>query len=166
MANINVVPLNSTRKQSRTRKAPRVRRATKSLRRQAYIAAGIGMVALVVTGLSLHHLAAGIRAITGAAEWEGWCMAVAIDIGFVFVKLSTLVANEHVRRQIGTLANITIIGTLAGSAGMNIYAFAVQASNPYALAAAVALGLGIPALIFAFMRVGAALWFDCQNRTV
>jgi hypothetical protein len=66
-----------------------------------------------------------------------------------------------------TLANITIIGTLAGSAGMNIYAFASQAgSNPFMLAAAVALGLGIPSLIFAFMRVGAALWFDCQNRTV
>jgi uncharacterized membrane protein len=31
-------------------------------------------------------------------------------------------------------------------------------------AAAVALGLAIPALIFAFMRLGAALWFDVQNR--
>jgi hypothetical protein len=137
----------------------------RKLRWQAYIAAGIGTVALLITGLSLAHLASGIQAITGAAEWEGWCMAVAIDIGFVFVKLSTLVANAHVRRQIGTLANITIIGTLAGSAGMNIYAFASQAgSNPFMLAAAVALGLRIPSLMFAFMRVGAAAWFDCQNR--
>jgi hypothetical protein len=44
--------------------------------------------------------------------------------------------------------------------------FATQASNPYALAAAIVLGLAIPALTFTFMRLGAKLWFDLtgQNR--
>ena len=48
---------------------------------------------------------------------------------------------------------------------MNAFAFAALASSPWVMAAAVGLGLAIPALIFAFMRLGAALWFDCQNRT-
>jgi len=41
----------------------------------------------------------------------------------------------------------------------------VDRPNNTLMAAAVALGLAIPALIFAFMRLGAALWFDCQNRS-
>jgi hypothetical protein len=37
------------------------------------------------------------------------------------------------------------------------------ATCPYMVAAAVALGIAIP-VIFSFMRVGAGLWFDYQNR--
>jgi hypothetical protein len=50
---------------------------------------------------------------------------------------SSLAAIEHVRRQIGTLANVTWIATLAGSAGVNIL---------FTLAAA----LTIPPWFFAF----------------
>jgi hypothetical protein len=74
-----------------------------------------------------------------------------------------LVVGEKLREKIATLSNMTIIGTLTGSAGMNVYTFAAQASNSYALAAAIALGLAM-ALIFAFMRLGAALWFDSTAR--
>jgi hypothetical protein len=67
-------------------------------------------------------------------------MSIAIDIGFVATKFCTLVVGEKLRKKIATLSNATIVGTLAGSAG-------TQATNPYALAAAVALGLapfGLP----------------------
>jgi hypothetical protein len=119
---------------------------------------------VLITALSLSHLASGVKLITGCESWEAWAMSIAIDIGFVATKFCTLVVGEKLRKKIATLSNMTIIGTLAGSAGMNVYAFAAQASNPYMLAAAIALGLAIPALIFAFMRLGAALWFDVQNR--
>jgi len=57
-------------------------------------------------------------------------MATGIEIGFVLTKLAMLIANEHVRRQIGWLADCTIVGTLAGMAAMNVYAFAAQAFGP------------------------------------
>jgi len=158
----NVVRLPSARNVSK--KARRATRATRALRRQAIVAASIGSVAVLITALSLAHLAAGVRLITGCEQWEAWAMSVAIDIGFVATKFCTLVVGEKLRKKIATLSNITIVGTLAGSAGMNVYAFAAQATNAWVLAAAIALGLAIPALIFAFMRLGAALWFDCQNR--
>jgi hypothetical protein len=47
-------------------------------------------------------------------------MSVAIDIGFVATKFRTLVVGEKLRKKIATLSNLTIIGTLAGSAGMNV----------------------------------------------
>jgi hypothetical protein len=92
-------------------------------------------------------------------------MATSIEIGFVLTKLAMLIANESVRRHIGWLANCTIVGALAGMAAMNGYAFAAQASGPAMTAAGIALGLAIPCLIFAFMQVLAALWFDYQNRS-
>jgi hypothetical protein len=167
MANQNVLKLATVNKATRTTKtAPRGRRATKSLRRQATIASGLGTVTLLIIGLSLSHSVHGVQVITGCAAWESWAMATSIEIGFVLTKLAMLIANENVRRQIGVLANCTIVGTLAGMAAMNVYAFTVNASGPVMTAAGVALGLAIPALIFAFMRVLAALWFDYQNRGV
>ena len=54
---------------------------------------------------------------------------------------------------------------MIGSAGMNAFAFAAQASNPWMMGAAVTLGVAIPSLIFAMTKVGALLWIDCQART-
>jgi hypothetical protein len=160
MATAQVVALKPTAKSTK-----QVRRTTRAIRRQAVVAGCIGGVAALITALSLSHLASGVKLITCCEPWEAWAMSIAIDCGFVATKFCTLVVGEKLRKKIATLANATIVGTLAGSAGMNVYAFAAQAANPYALAAAVALGLAIPALIFAFMRLGAALWFDCHNRT-
>jgi hypothetical protein len=157
----NVVRLQSS---SKTKKARRATRANRALRRQAVVATCVGSVAVLITALSLSHLANGVRLITGCEQWEAWAMSIAIDVGFIATKFCTLVVAEKLHKKISTLANVTIVGTLAGSAAMNVYAFAAQASNVYILSAAIALGLAIPALIFAFMRLGAALWFDCQNR--
>jgi hypothetical protein len=64
---------------------------------------------------------------------------------------------EKVRKQVARFARPAIVGTLTGSAGMNAFAFAAQTVNPWMIAAAVALGVAIPALIYALMRAGTQL---------
>ena len=86
-------------------------------------------------------------------------------ITVVALELSQLAINDKVRKQVSRFARPAILGTLAGSAAMNAFAFAGQASNQYMLAAGVVLGVAIPALIYALTRVGAALYIDCHSRT-
>jgi hypothetical protein len=139
---------------------PATRRAHKALRRQAGTAAGVGLVAVTLTTLSLSHLAHGIEIVTGCQSWEGWAMAIGIDLGFVALELSQLAIGDKLRKQVARFARPAILGTLAGSAAMN--AFAAQA-NGYVMMA-VTLGVAIPTLIYALTRVGAALATDCHGR--
>src|SRR5215467_10775455 len=143
----------------------RGQRATRALRRQAGTAVGVGAVAVTLTTLSLSHLAHGITIVTSAEGWESWAMAIGIDLGFVALELSQLAAtNDKVRKQISRFTKPAIIGTLTGSAGMNAFAFAAQAVGASMTAAAITLGVAIPALIYALTRVGAALYIDCHSR--
>ena len=91
-------------------------------------------------------------------------MAVGIDLGFVALELSQLAIGDRVRRQVARYARPAILGTLVGSAAMNAFAFAAQASSLWMLAAAITLGVAIPALIYALTRVGAALYIDTLSR--
>lgn len=162
MANQNVIELRKTAKPVTTR---RVTRATRALRRQAATAAGIGLVAATVTALSLRHLSHGIGIVTGAEGWEAWAMAVGIDLGFVALELAQVATvSERVRKQVAKFAKPAIVGTLLGSAGMNAFAFAAQATGTWTIAAAVALGVSIPALVYCLTRVGAALYVDTHAR--
>lgn len=141
------------------------RRAVRALRRQAGTAVGVGCVAVTLTALSLNHLAHGIEIVTGCHSWEGWAMAVGIDLGFIALELSGIATmSERLRRHAARFAKPAIIGTLIGSAAMNAFAFAAGAATAYMMAAAVTLGIAIPALIYALTRVGAALWIDCHGR--
>jgi hypothetical protein len=140
-------------------------RASRAMRRQGATAVGIGLVAVTLTALSLSHLARGIELITHAADWEAWALAVGIDLGFVALELSQLAtASDKVRQQVSRFARPAIVGTLAGSAAMNAFAFAAQASGEWMTAAAITLGVAIPALVYALTRVGAELWIDCHAR--
>ena len=131
------------------------------------IAVAIGGVAVTLTALSLSHLAHGITIVTGASWWEAWAMAIGIDLGFVALELGQLATvTDKMRRQVSRFARPAIVGTLAGSAAMNAFAFAAQAASPWMIAAAVTLGVAIPALIYALTRVGAALYIDCHARAV
>lgn len=147
---------------------PTSKMATRALARQAGAALSVGVVAALLTTLSLSHLAHGITAITGASEWEGWSMAIAIDLGFIVLELCQLAAtSEKVRRQVSAFAYPTIIVTLVGSAGMNALAFSGRYFTipPTVMTvAAVTLGVAIPALIYALTRVGAALAADFHAR--
>jgi hypothetical protein len=49
-------------------------------------------VALVLLALSQPHLAAGIAVVTSAGPADGWLMAIGIDLGFIALELTVLVA--------------------------------------------------------------------------
>ena len=124
----------------------------------------IGAVAIVLTGLSLDHLASGISIVTNNAGWQNWAMAVAIDLGFVTLELAQIsAATDKVSKLIAKFTKPAIVGTMVGSAAMNAFAFAAQATG-YMIGPAVVLGLAIPAMIYALTRVGAALYVDCDSK--
>jgi hypothetical protein len=91
-------------------------------------------------------------------------MAIGIDLGFVALELSQISIGERLRRHVSKYARPAIAGTLIGSAAMNAFAFAAQAGSVWTMAAGIAMGVTIPALIFAMTKVGAALYIDCHAR--
>lgn len=146
--------------------APPVRSASyrRKMNRQRAAAYAIAFVALVLTALSLSHLAHGVQVLTKGAAWHAWAMAVGIDIGFIGLELAQLcVSAEALRVKVARFATPAIIGTLIVSALMNAYAFGSQAENIYFVVASCALGISIPALIYILIRVSVAMWIDCQK---
>jgi hypothetical protein len=161
MANSNVVQLKSVQK-TVTRRSVRV---TKAIRRQSIAAVGVGLVACVVTGLSLHHLADGIMLVTRAPAWEAWSEGTGIDLGFVSMELASIAATtDRLRKAIGRYTRPAIAGTLAGSAIMNAFAFGMQADGAIMMAAGAMLGAAIPALVYCLTRIGAAMYVDSHSR--
>jgi hypothetical protein len=141
------------------------RKALKALRRQSVAAIAIGAVGVTLVTLSLNHLAHGIELVTGAPTWEAWAMAVGTDLGFVALEASQLaVTGERLRKQIARWTRPAIIGTLVGSAAMNAFAFATQTTNLWMTSAAITLGIAIPALVYACLRVGAPIYVDCHSK--
>lgn len=137
---------------------PRLR---KRLSRQRLAAVGLGGVAVALTALSLSHLAHGVQMVTGSLAWEAWAMAVGIDLGFVALELGQIaVTTETLRKQVARYSKPAIIGTLAGSAVMNAFAFAAPASGWCMTSAAIVLGVAIPALVYCLTRIGACLYID------
>jgi hypothetical protein len=100
----------------------------------------------------------------GAPAWKAWALAVAIDLGFVALEASQLAAmGEKLRKQIARWTWAAIIGTVIGSAGKT-FAFAAPTTTVWMTSAAITLGIAIPALVYALMRVGAALYIDCHSK--
>jgi hypothetical protein len=163
MATSNIVRIQTNTKTAKQTR--RTTRATRALRRQVATAVAIGAVAVTLTALSLSHLAHGIQIVTAAESWEAWSMAVGIDLGFVALELSQLSIGDKLRKRVARFAKPAIIGTLIASAGMNSFAFAAAASNPWMMAAAIAHGVSVPAMIFAMTKVGALMWIDTHART-
>jgi len=151
------------------RKTSTVKTPTKSaafrrrMRRQFYAANGIGFVVMTLTALSLTHLSHGIAICTGAPTWECAALAVGIDLGFISLEMSMLCAStDGVRRTIKKFANPAIIGTLVASAVMNALAFS-EPQHGIMMLPAITLGLAIPALIYALMRIAATLFLNCDR---
>ena len=46
----------------------------------------------ILLALSPSHLAAGIALVTGAGPFDGWLMAIGIDLGFIALELAVLAA--------------------------------------------------------------------------
>jgi hypothetical protein len=122
-------------------------RANRALHRQTMAAAGSGIVGLGLIALTLTHTARGTMLVTGCATWEAWSMSVGIDCAYVVLKTTMLSVSDKVRKQVGALAEAAIVGTLIGSACMNIAAFTSSASSVYTMAAGALMGAAIPALL-------------------
>lgn len=136
----------------------------KKMFRQQAAAYGIGGVALVLTGLSLSHLASGVEMLTKSDPVNSWAMATGIDLGFIGLELGQLcVATETLRKQVAKFAGPAVKGTLLASAMMNAYAFAAHATCIPFLTAAALLGISIPALIYVLTRVSVAMFIDCHK---
>ena len=93
--------------------APKVpeERVTRRGRRSHVVAAsGVMLVALALLGLSLSHLASGVAIVTGSGERDGWLMAVGIDLGFVALELTLLVAPATTRPAAARYASPAIVG--------------------------------------------------------
>lgn len=159
---MNVVKLNSAAKPA---KKVAGKFAQQAALRQRAVAYAIGAVGVTLTGLSLNHLATGIGMITGAGPIESGMTASAIDLGFIVLEAAQIVVTAKTLAKIARFTGPTIIGLMAGSAAMNALAFASHATGNAMIAAAVALGVAIPALIYVLMRVGAALYIDGQTRS-
>src|SRR5215472_107605 len=151
----NVYAIETTRTTKSKSKAQR-RHLTKAAKRQRFAATMVGLVVMALTGLSLTHLSHGIEVVTNASAWEAWAMAVGIDLGFVVLEVADLSAVETTRRKIEKWIKPAIIGTLTGSAALNAFAFAANATGWYVYPAAV-LGVAITALIYAMTRVGTTM---------
>ena len=158
----NVLALNIPATKPRSIKA--TRKASRALSRQAYTAVLVGGTAVAITGLSLAHLAHGVEIITHSPAWQSWAMAVGIDIGFIATELATITVTDKLRKAISRFAKPAILGKLATSAAMNAFAFAKDVDGIVMTTAAIALGVAIPALIYALTRVGAALWIDTHSK--
>lgn len=148
----------------KTAPRPKSRKVTRALRRQVLAATALGATAATLTALSLSHLAAGIEIVTAAPSWEAWAMAIGIDCGFVTLELANLTIGEKLRRQIARYTRPATVGTLSGSAALNALVFASGAHGLLTQAAAIIMGVAIPALIYAMTRGAAAIYIDTNNR--
>jgi hypothetical protein len=122
-----------------------------------------GIVGLGLMMLTLTHSAHGTMIVTGCDTWEAWAMSAGIDLAYVTLKLTLLTASDRVRRHVGGVAEMAIVGTLIGSAAMNIFAFTSGATNIFAMVAGALMGAAIPALLYVVTQVGAAAWIDCAR---
>lgn len=125
-------------------------------RRNTYVGVFMVGVALVLTGLSLSHLAHGIEIVTHSPSWEAWAMAIGVDLGFIVVEVAKITVDDKTGREIKTYANATIVGTMVGSAILNAFAFG-SASEGLMVAPAVTLGLAIPGMLYSLTKIIAKL---------
>jgi hypothetical protein len=134
------------------------------LRRYA-TAAGLGLVILVLLYLSLNHLARGIQVVTLCQDWEGYAMAIGLDLLIVGLEVAMVVtAGTKAARPVARFANPALITAFAWSAGLNGFAFSANQDAMMWKAVAAALGLSIPVLIYLAARCWAAMTIESSRR--
>jgi hypothetical protein len=162
MANANVITLPKPGKERKAKPArqPMSARMTRRIKLQHATAVLIALVAAAMTTVSLSHIAGGVTHLTHSAvpEWQAWGVAVGLDINYVSMELAGVVAAmQHVRDRLHRLTKIGIPAVMGFSMAMNALEFAAGTTNPYELAAGIAMGVILPALVFLTFRVAAVL---------
>lgn len=105
-------------------------------------------------GLSLSHLAHGTQLVTQCNTSDAWLMAIGIDAGFVALECAGLAAPDLAKSW---WLKAPVAWCLAISAIMNAVAFTEHANGPLMITGAIALGVTIPAMIFAGTHLVAKL---------
>jgi len=149
----NIVKLdqqvNTARKHRRTRpvaeRAPRTSGARAKL--AVASAAGIGVVAIGATALSLSDLAESIQAVAHCTTWKAFAFATALDANFIATEAFSLFASAAVARATSKTTAATKVITLALSAVANSRAMAHTADGAIMQAACVIAGCSVPGLI-------------------
>jgi hypothetical protein len=147
------------------RAASEARRPSRAsaLRRHAP-AAGLGAVIVVLLGLSLNHLAAGVSIITGCPPREALAMAVGLDLLIVGLEVAMVsTAGTRAYKPVARFANPALIVAFLWSAGLNGFAFSAASTVLWMTITAASLGATIPALIFAGVRSWAALTIESRR---
>src|SRR5262245_58949831 len=89
---------------------------SRAKKRQTRAAVGVGAVAMVLTGLSLHHLANGIELVTKSPTIEACAVAIGIDLAFIPLEGAQLcTATQVAAKAIGRWSKPAIVGTLVAS---------------------------------------------------
>jgi hypothetical protein len=162
MALENVVRLKPVRKPARNvAQARRITaRTSRRLKLQHAVAVLIGIVTAAMTTVSLSHIAGGVAEITHGAVpgWQAWGVAIGLDVNYVAMEMAGVVAAmQHVRDRLHRLTRLGIPAVMGFSMALNALEFAAGATNAYELAAGIAMGVILPALVFLTFRVAAVL---------
>jgi hypothetical protein len=113
-----------------------------------------------MTTVSLSHIAGGVETITHAAvpEWQAWGVAVGLDVNYVAMEMAGVVAAmQHVKDRLHRLTRWGIPAVMGFSMSLNALEFAAGATNPWELAAGIAMGVILPGSVFLAFRVAAVL---------
>ena len=162
MATANVIQL-ATKSNRKARARAKLRISARTLRRlklQHGTALLLGAVAAAMTTVSLSHIAEGVSVLTHGAvpTWQCWGVSVGLDLNYITMEAAGLVAAmQHVRDRLHRLTRIGIPAVMAFSMSLNALEFAAGATNAYELAAGIAMGVILPALVFLAFPVAAAL---------
>jgi hypothetical protein len=165
---MNVVPMEMARRPPRAKSSKPARAAApkvsaKTARRitwQRRVAVLLGTVASAMTIVSLTHISGGVQLITHDAvpTWQAWGLAVGLDINYISMEMAGLVtATQGVRDKLHKLTRWGIPAVMGFSMALNALEFTRGATNAYELAAGVAMGVILPALVFLTFRVAAVL---------
>jgi len=148
----------------RSRKARRKQQVSNRMSRRLFLqhctAVVLGLVASAITCVSLAHIAGGTEHLTHGAipHWQAWGVAIGLDVNYVGMEMAGLVAAlQHVRDKLHRLTRFGIPAVMGFSAAMNALEFAAGATSLAELAAGIAMGIILPALVWLTFRVAAIL---------
>ena len=150
------------RRTARRRATPKLRPFEKRMAR--YIVGSLGVVILVILGVSLEHLAHGIATVTKSAAWAAWSLSVAIDVGMVASEITLILLAKMPDLGVEKYAKRYVIATIVVSMALNTLGFWPADPTPVATALAVVLGCGIPAGVYHLTRVAGKVWLARSHK--
>ena len=152
---------------SRTRARDKVPRLTATEQRLGrHLVVALGAVVTIMLGVSLEHLASGIREITHSTAWSAWALAIAIDVGMVASEVALIVLATFPNIRVAGYAHRYVVSTIAISIALNVWAFWPPHGDTAVtgMVLAVILGAGIPLGVYHLTRVAGRIWLAASNR--